>query len=104
MNEDLILINKMGELINLYQVADIVILGGSFVDNVGGHNPIEAAYFNKPIISGKYYFNQTALYNEVENIEICGVDEINEKIKTAKPTKIKNRVDLDKIIEIIENG
>jgi 3-deoxy-D-manno-octulosonic-acid transferase len=101
LDENLILIDKMGELINLYKAADIVILGGSFVDNVGGHNPIEAAYFNKPIISGKYYFNQLSLYREVENIEICEVDEINEAIKKAKPTKIKNRVNLDKIVEII---
>jgi 3-deoxy-D-manno-octulosonic-acid transferase len=104
LDKDLVLIDKIGELVNLYTIADIVILGGSFVDNVGGHNPIEAAYFNKPIISGKYYFNQLALYNEVKNIEICEVDEINEAIKTAKPTKIKNIVNLDKIIKIIENG
>jgi 3-deoxy-D-manno-octulosonic-acid transferase len=103
LDENLILVDKMGELINLYKVADIVILGGSFVDNVGGHNPIEAAFFNKPIISGKYYFNQVALYREVENIEICEIDEINEIVKKVKPTKIKNRVDLDKIIRIIEN-
>jgi 3-deoxy-D-manno-octulosonic-acid transferase len=104
LEKNLILIDKMGELVNLYKLADIVILGGSFVDNVGGHNPVEAAYFNKPIISGKYYFNQIALYKEVENIEICDIDEINEKIKNAKPTKIKNRIDLDRIVKIIENG
>jgi 3-deoxy-D-manno-octulosonic-acid transferase len=104
LEKNLILIDKMGELVNLYKVSDIVILGGSFVDNVGGHNPVEAAYFNKPIISGKYYFNQIALYKEVENIEICDIDEINEKIKNAKPTKIKNRIDLDRIVKIIENG
>jgi 3-deoxy-D-manno-octulosonic-acid transferase len=106
LDKDLILIDKIGELINLYKMADIVILGGSFVDNVGGHNPIEAAYFNKPIISGKYYFNQIALYREVENITICEIYEINKAIKKAKPTKIKNRIDLDKIVEIIggDNG
>jgi len=104
LNEDLILCDKMGELINLYAVADIVILGGSFVDNVGGHNPIESAYFNKPIISGKYYFNQNALYKEVENIEICEADEINDSIKNAKPTKIKNVVDIEKIVKKVKNG
>ena len=99
---DLILCDKMGELINLYKIADIVILGGSFVDNVGGHNPIEAAYFNKPIISGKYYFNQNVLYNEVENIKICDIENINECIKKAKPTMIKKKVDIDKIIQLIK--
>ena len=99
---DFVLIDKMGELVNLYKVADIVILGGSFVDNVGGHNPIEAAFFNKPIISGKYYFNQYALYNEVENIEICEIDKLKEKLKIAKPTRIKNIVNLEEIIKEIE--
>jgi len=102
LEENLILCDKMGELVNLYKIADTVILGGSFVDNVGGHNPIEAAYFNKPIISGKYYFNQKALYKEVENIEICETDEINKKIETAKPTKIKRKADIENIIKIIE--
>ncbi len=103
---NLILCDKMGELVNLYKIADYVILGGSFVDNIGGHNPIEAAYFNKPIISGKYYFNQYALYNEVENMEICKINEIRECIKKAKPTKIKNKIDLEKILDCIkaENG
>ena len=98
---NLILCDKMGELVNLYAVADYVILGGSFVDNVGGHNPVEPAYFNKPVISGKYYFNQHALYNEVENIEICDIEDINECIKKAKPTRIKNRVDMEKILDYI---
>ena len=98
---DLILCDKMGELINLYKVADIVILGGSFVDNVGGHNPIEPAYFNKPIISGEYIFNQKALYKEVEGIEICKLNEINIKLLKAKPTKIKRIVDIEGILKEI---
>ncbi|EDM23011.1 lipid IV(A) 3-deoxy-D-manno-octulosonic acid transferase [Caminibacter mediatlanticus] len=103
LNNDLILCDKMGELVNLYTIADVVILGGSFVDNVGGHNPIEAAYFNVPIISGKYYFNQTALYNEVENIMIIDdIKKLNEAIMSSKRSKIKNRVDLDRIVKLIK--
>ncbi|MEO1928053.1 MAG: lipid IV(A) 3-deoxy-D-manno-octulosonic acid transferase [Nautiliaceae bacterium] len=102
LKDDLILMDKMGELVNLYKIADIVILGGSFVDNVGGHNPIEAAYFNKPIISGKYFFNQQALYKEVENIIISSPKNLKEDIKNAKPTKIKHQVDIYKIINLIK--
>ncbi len=100
--DDFVLVDKMGELINLYAIADCVILGGSFVDNVGGHNPIEAAYFNVPIISGKYYFNQTALYKEVEGIEICDVNEIGKKLENLKPTKIKNKANLEEIVRLIK--
>ena len=102
LKENLILCDKMGELVNLYKVADIVILGGSFVDNVGGHNPIEAAYFNKPIISGKYYFNQKALYNEVENIEICEIEEIKLKLTKSKPTRLKSQIDINSVLKEIE--
>jgi len=103
LNGDLILCNKMGELINLYAIADYVILGGSFVDNIGGHNPIEPAYFNKPIISGPYYFNQKALYSEVENIVITDAKDLKKAIKNAKPTKIKNQIDFEKILKIIKD-
>jgi len=101
LNNNLILCDKMGELVNLYKVADIVILGGSFVDNVGGHNPIEAAYFNKPIISGKYYFNQKALYKEVENIQVCEIEEIKVKLSKLKPTKIIKKVDIGIVLKDI---
>ena len=103
LEDDLILMDKMGELVNLYAIADVVILGGSFVDNVGGHNPIEAAYFNTPIISGEFIFNQKALYSEVENIEICKPEEIRNKLKNLKPTFIKRKCDLKKIIDRIKN-
>ena len=103
LKDKLILMDKMGELVNLYAIADIVILGGSFVDNVGGHNPIEAAYFNTPIISGEFIFNQKALYSEVENIEICKPEEIKVKLKNLKPTFIKRKCNLEKIINRIEN-
>ena len=101
LNGNLILCDKMGELVNLYKIADYVILGGSFVDNVGGHNPIEAAFFNRPIISGKYHFNQNALYNEVENIEICEINEIKVKLLIAKSTKIIKKVDIQRILKEI---
>ena len=98
LNGDLILMDKMGELVNLYAVADAVILGGSFVDNVGGHNPIEAAYFNTTIISGKYIFNQKPLYDEVEGIIICDAHEISTHLKHPKKTFVKNNVRIEDIV------
>jgi len=99
---DIVLDDKLGELINFYAISDVVILGGSFVDNVGGHNPIEVAYFNKPIISGKHYFNQHALYSEVDGIVVCDVDEIKKHLHYPKSTKIKNRVDIEKLINYLK--
>ncbi|WP_169763745.1 lipid IV(A) 3-deoxy-D-manno-octulosonic acid transferase [Campylobacter mucosalis] len=76
-NAKCILIDSLGELINIYAISDIVVLGGSFVPNVGGHNPIEAAQFKNMIISGKYIFNQKALYSEVLGVKFIEPNEIN---------------------------
>jgi len=51
-----ILMDVLGELAGLYSVADVCIIGGSFVP-VGGHNLFEAAYWSRPIVCGPYMNN-----------------------------------------------
>jgi len=101
-NSDIILVDKLGELINFYNISDIVVLGGSFVDNVGGHNPLEVAYFNKILISGKYIFNQKVLFNMIENAYIINKNELKSYLnKNLKPSFIKNKPNVDIIIKEI---
>ncbi len=102
LKSDIILVDRMGELINIYSVADIVILGGSFVDNVGGHNPLEVAYFNKPLISGKYIFNQKALFEMVGDYYLIDKSNLKHYLqKDLKKSYIKNRPNIDIIIKEI---
>ena len=49
---DVIIIDTMGLLKQLYAITDIAFIGGSLV-NCGGHNPLEPAAFSKPIIFGQ---------------------------------------------------
>lgn len=46
-----LLVDQMGVLGSLYPAAHVVFVGGSLVP-VGGHNPIEPAYFGKPVLFG----------------------------------------------------
>jgi 3-deoxy-D-manno-octulosonic-acid transferase len=48
--------DTMGELLYLYALADIAFVGGSLVPN-GGHNLLEPAALNKPVLSGPHLFN-----------------------------------------------
>lgn len=48
---DIWLIDTLGELFACYALSDICVVAGSF-SGVGGHNPLEAALFAKPIIVG----------------------------------------------------
>jgi 3-deoxy-D-manno-octulosonic-acid transferase len=78
LDSDIILCDKMGELINLYAIADVVILGGSFVEGVGGHNPLEPAFFGVKIISGEFIFNQKVLFELVENSVTCKIENLKD--------------------------
>ena len=53
---ELIIYDKIGELGELYTIADSVILGGAF-KNYGGHNPFEPAKFSIPVFTGPNFHN-----------------------------------------------
>ncbi|CAM3649025.1 lipid IV(A) 3-deoxy-D-manno-octulosonic acid transferase [Rheinheimera salexigens] len=53
--------DTMGELLAWYQLANVVFIGGSLIER-GGHNPLEAMCFAKPIQSGPYVFNFAQAY------------------------------------------
>ncbi|MET1077525.1 MAG: lipid IV(A) 3-deoxy-D-manno-octulosonic acid transferase [Pseudomonas sp.] len=48
--------DTMGELLFLYALADIALVGGSLVPS-GGHNLLEPAALGKPVLSGPQLFN-----------------------------------------------
>ncbi|MCA1584166.1 MAG: 3-deoxy-D-manno-octulosonic acid transferase [Acidobacteria bacterium] len=65
---DVVVIDTIGELATLYQLATVVFVGGSLVPT-GGHNILEPAVFGKPIIFGPHMENfaeiaRTFLANE----------------------------------------
>ena len=53
---DVLIGDTMGEIELYLGLCDLVFMGGSFV-NVGGHNPLEPAYFSLPILTGPDYHN-----------------------------------------------
>jgi 3-deoxy-D-manno-octulosonic-acid transferase len=60
---DCLVIDTVGELFNLYGLAQVAIVGGSFLD-YGGQNPLEPAAWGCPVVFGKYMdnFSEEALY------------------------------------------
>src|SRR4029453_6942575 len=53
---DVVVLDSIGELAQIYQLATAVFVGGSLVDH-GGHNILEPAIFGKAIIFGPYMQN-----------------------------------------------
>lgn len=48
-NNEIIILDTMGELSKMYQICDFAFIGGSF-NKTGGHNPLEAIVYDKPAI------------------------------------------------------
>ena len=53
---NILLLDTVGELTAVYSIADMAIMGKSF-EGFGGQNPLEPAYWGKPIICGPHMEN-----------------------------------------------
>ncbi len=60
------LLDQMGVLASLYRAADAVFVGGSLVP-VGGHNLVEPALFEKPVLFGPHMMNFSEMAAEFKN-------------------------------------
>ena len=102
---DIILVDTLGELVNMYAISDIVILGGAF-EPIGGHNAAEAAQFGCKIISGEHYFNQRDIFDAIEGIAVVEASNLSKRVLQhglLKPTVIKNRSDITSMVERIKS-
>ncbi len=59
------LADTLGELGLFFRLADVTIMGGSFVEGIGGHNPLEPARSGAAIVTGPHVFNAADLYAEM---------------------------------------
>lgn len=69
-DHQILLGDKMGELLIMYGAADVAFVGGSLIER-GGHNPLEPACLAKPIIMGPHVFNFEQIcqqFNEQEGL------------------------------------
>lgn len=60
-DNDIIILDTMGELSKMYSVCDFAFIGGSF-NKTGGHNPLEAVVYSKPVVSGPSIHNFRDIY------------------------------------------
>ena len=104
-NSDIVVADVLGELVNIYAISDIVILGGAF-SPIGGHNAAEAAQFGCKIISGIHYFNQRDIFSMIEGIAIVTESNLARRLQQHGqliPTKIIQRTDIEPILKSINS-
>ena len=57
---EVMVVDRLGLLTQLYQIASIAVVCGSFVESIGGHNILESAVAGAPTIVGPFMHSQTA--------------------------------------------
>ncbi|WP_404341162.1 lipid IV(A) 3-deoxy-D-manno-octulosonic acid transferase [Pseudoalteromonas mariniglutinosa] len=80
-NENVLLVDTLGELQCLYGMANISYVGGSLIAR-GGHNPLESAAFSVGILAGPYTYNFAHIYPEL--ITLGGCETVNNDKQLAE--------------------
>ncbi len=83
-----ILVDAMGVLRKCYSVGSIALVGGSFVSGIGGHNILEPAFSEIPVLFGPHMEGQAEMREIVLKYEIgkqVRGDEIAENLRFAVP-------------------
>ncbi len=77
---EIILLDTMGELSKFYSVCDVAFIGGSF-NKTGGHNPLEATIFNNPVVSGPSIHNFKDIYAILTTTNAGKIVKTNKELK-----------------------
>ncbi len=80
----IVLVDKMGVLGQCFKLSEAAIIGGSFIEQIGGHNIYEPAQFGIPVLYGPYMDKQQGL------------------VKSLKKHNIGAQVELSKLKERLE--
>jgi len=82
MTRQILIIDTLGHLNEAYSICDLAIVGGSLYD-FGGHNPLEPAYYGKPILIGPFHsacLESVRELNRAGAIIIASRDELTSSI------------------------
>ena len=107
-NSDGIILNSIGKLNSLYDLADVAFIGGSLFSKYGGHNIIEPAQNRCAIIVGPFMMNFEDVLNLFKDADACvQIKSYFELPKAYKELMNNNELRInmiDNAVEVIEKN
>lgn len=94
-NDRLILLDSVGELSEVYSVASVVFVGGTFVPKNGGHSFAEALEWDVWFTCGPGYGHQAATANELASRGLLQVCQSSEELTEAWRHQLVRRPMID---------
>ena len=77
---EIIIVDKMGVLREMYQISDLVFVGGTLV-NIGGHSVLEPLYYGKIPIIGRYYSNIKDVVESAKPLNLVNIAETESELE-----------------------
>jgi 3-deoxy-D-manno-octulosonic-acid transferase len=87
---DVVLLDTIGDLAAVYEVADIAFVGGSLVGR-GGHNPLEPAQFGVPVVMGPSFENFRDIVAKLQAADGIRIVQDKDELQTALIEMLTNR-------------
>lgn len=92
-----IICDQMGNMSLLYDVSDFVLIGGSLIDGIGGHNPLEPINHEKLTAIGKFH---SKCAGTVENLLKFGILQIVDgNLSEIIKKSLENKDEIEKKIQ-----
>jgi len=85
---DVVLVDAMGVLAELYTVADIAFIGGSLAA-IGGHNPLEAAICGRGVVTGPHIQNFRDVMQRMQHAGAAIVTESERELEACIERMLK---------------
>ncbi|NGX29147.1 MAG: hypothetical protein K940chlam1_01344, partial [Candidatus Anoxychlamydiales bacterium] len=101
-NAKVIIIDKMGILDILYQISTLAILGGSFIDRVGGHNILEPVFLKTPVFFGPHMHSQED-FKKIVLENNCGKELPLNNLKSEITQYLKDKISQNSLIANCNN-
>lgn len=92
---DVLLVNTLGELPALLEMATVVLLAGSLTPGMAGHSPVEASVWGKPVVVGPYTASQQEvirLFRDAGAIRQVTVERVEEELLTLLASPSQRRM------------
>ncbi|MBW1927014.1 MAG: 3-deoxy-D-manno-octulosonic acid transferase, partial [Deltaproteobacteria bacterium] len=87
---DVVILDTLGELLKCYSLCDIAFVGGTLVNNIGGHNLLEPAAYGVPVVFGPYVESVRTI---AEDLLACGGGE-----------RVSGKGELESVLTRLLNG
>ena len=89
---DVVVLDTIGELATIYQIATVVFVGGSLVAT-GGHNVLEPAVFGKPIVFGPHMENfaeiAEAFVSNGAGVQLAGDEQLDDTLMSLMSDPVR---------------